>query len=353
MSASRNGGHRDARTLVGAAAAAGEGAAAVPDPPPAPPPPGSPEREFRLHADETVADGIRRVARGQLADSCVALARAPGSDELAEAVHSTRKAIKRVRTTLRLSRDALGEGTYEREKARLKAIADELAGARDAHVLIETLAMLEDRADGAPWTGATGGLRARLRDDHGHAMGRLDADGEALVAARQALEDARARTADWHFAHDDFEAVTAGVRRIYRQGRRRMRAAAADPTPEHLHDARKRVKDLWHSAQLLRPAAPKQMKRLARDAHALSDLLGDHHDLSVLRACVERNTGGIADMASRDELLAALDGRRDALARRALKLGGRVYKRAPKRFVTDVARGWDKRVATPARPPAC
>ena len=39
-----------------------------------------------------------------------------------------------------------------------------------------------------------------------------------------------------------------------------------------------------------------------------------------------------------------IDRRREALARRALKLGRAVYKRRPKRFVAEIERGWRKRV---------
>jgi len=54
--------------------------------------------------------------------------------------------------------------------------------------------------------------------------------------------------------------------------------------------------------------------------------------------------------APRDALLAVLDRRRDTLRRKALKLGRRVYKRSPKRFVARVERGWHKRVGASQRP---
>ncbi len=123
-----------------------------------------------------------------------------------------------------------------------------------------------------------------------------------------------------------------------------MRAARDEPSTENLHDCRERVRDLWHVAQLLRPADPKRMKRLSRRAHELADLLGDHHDLSVLRDYVELHPNHFDDVPARDALLAVIDRRRATLSRRALKLGREVYKRSPKRFVADVERGWRKRV---------
>ncbi len=105
------------------------------------------------------------------------------------------------------------------------------------------------------------------------------------------------------------------------------------------------MKDLWHAAELLREADPKRMKRLARDAHEAASLLGDDHDLSVLRDYAAANPQLFSDMAARDTLLDALDRDSETLQKRALKHGRRLYKRPAKRFVRDVARGSDKRVS--------
>jgi CHAD domain-containing protein len=135
------------------------------------------------------------------------------------------------------------------------------------------------------------------------------------------------------------------MKRIYRRGRKRIRAAAAEPTTENLHEARKRAKDLWHATQVMRLAAPKRMEHLAADAHAVADLLGDDHDLAVLREYVERHPQHFDDDDRRQALLAVIDRRRGSLQRRALKQGRRLYKRVPKRFMADLERGWRKRAA--------
>lgn len=329
------------RTLIAAAATA---ATAANDPPPAPTPPSRIEREFRLRSGETVADGVRRTARGQLAASSAALAGAADRDELGEAVHSTRKSIKRVRAVLRLSRDALGAQTYEHENATMRTIAGRLSRARDAQVLIDTLRALEAEVEITART--TERLHARLEDDRTREVAALADDGDIAVATQQALEEARARTAQWRLEPAGFGAVKPGLRRVYGRGRKRLHAACDEPSAENLHDVRKRVKDLWHAAELLHEAHPKRMKRIASDAHELSGLLGDHHDLSVLRDYAESNPQLFGDMASRQVLLTALDRRRDTLQERALELGRRLYRRSPKRFVKHVARGWDKRVAS-------
>ncbi|HEV2787111.1 MAG TPA: CHAD domain-containing protein, partial [Solirubrobacteraceae bacterium] len=282
-------------------------------------------------------------------DSSDALGAASGRGELEKAVHETRKSIKRVRAALRLSRAAVADEAYERDNAALRAIAQPLSQARDARVLIDTLSDLEQRFARELPPAATERLHARLQDDRQRALAQLTEDGDLAVATRQALEDARARTARRALDRQDFGAIAPGLRRVYARGRRRMRTARDEPSAEHLHDARKRVKDLWHAAELLRAAHPKRMRRLARKAHDVSSLLGDHHDLSVLRDYAEANPQLFSDMASRDALLSVVDRRRDELARRALKRGRRLYERPPKRFVKEVSRGWRKRVGDPSQ----
>ena len=327
------------RTLIGAAVA---GTPADADPPPAPAPPDPAQRRFRLIAGEPIPTGIRRIAGGQLAGAADELA-AADDDELGRAVHSARKSIKRVRATLRLSRAAIDEQVYARENLQLRTIAGTLSVARDARVLLETLDALTAKFPGDLPAHTTVELRARLHDEHERAVEALAAEGVAPTAIRE-LAQAGARTADWTFERHDFGALEPSLQRIYRRGRTRLRAARAEPTAEHLHDCRKRVKDLWHVAQILQPADPKRMKRLSRRAHKLADLLGDHHDLSVLRDYVEVHPHHFEDMPTRDALLAVIDRRRKQLARRALKLGRDVYKRPPKRFVVQVERGWRKRL---------
>lgn len=116
------------------------------------------------------------------------------------------------------------------------------------------------------------------------------------------------------------------------------------PTRRTCTNGAKRVKDLWHASQLLRPAAPKRMKKLAGRAHRLSELLGDDHDLAVLRDRVAVNPGLFDDADSLRALLGAIDRRRASLQREALALGERLYKRPPKRFMRRFETDWRKRM---------
>ncbi len=300
------------------------------------------EQAFRLYQEEAIPDGIRRIARGQLDRAHDELRAAP-KRKLGGAVHDTRKAFKRLRATVRLARGGIGDDTYRRENTAFRDAGRRLSGVRDASVLIETLNELEKASGDVFPTGATAGLRARLEYERKRALDSLHGDDALVAAVIGDIDQARTRTAAWTFETRTFDALEPGLRRIYRRGRKAMQRAQADPTNENLHEWRKRVKDLWHAEQILRPAAPKKMKKLAKRTHALADLLGDDHDLAELRLYVGRHRRGFNDRMAQVALLAVIERRRKELQRRAFRLGPQLYRRRPKRFVKAVGRAGRKR----------
>jgi CHAD domain-containing protein len=300
-----------------------------------------PDRAYRLRVDEYVPDGLRRIARGQLLDARETLDGA-SKRSLHDAVHEARKHLKRVRTSVRLARDALGE-TYERENTAFRMAGRSLGATRDAEVRLQTLDALTERFSDELAPGVTADLRARLADERRLATAALREDDGAIQRVVGALSEALVRTPAWTFEPDDFAAVSPGLGRIYRRGRKRMRAARAEPTPERFHDWRKRVKDLRYATQIVRAARPDRLKRVGRLADEVADLLGDDHDLTMLREYVRAHPQCFADEVSRQALVSVIDRRSRRLREKALKRGARLYERSPKRFVAHVERGWRKR----------
>jgi len=309
------------------------------------------ERAYRLRPHEYVPDGIRRIARGQLYDARDELGGTP-SRRLGTAVHSTRKAIKRLRACVRLTRDAIGEPTYERENATLRTAARRISAPRDAEVLLETLDGLTERFGEELPARTTATLRKQLAEDRQASLAALENGGGAITATLVSIDDVLARTPAWTFAPDGFDALSPGLDRTYRRGRKAMRTAREDPTAAHLHEWRKRVKDLWHATEIVQSAQPKPLKRVASQAHKLSGQLGDHHDLHVLRTYVEAHPGCFDDETSRQALLAVIDRRAARLCRKALARGKKLYAPKPKRFVRAIERGWRKRAAGAPKPTA-
>jgi CHAD domain-containing protein len=105
-----------------------------------------------------------------------------------------------------------------------------------------------------------------------------------------------------------------------------------------LHKWRKRVKDLWYEMRLLGPLCGPVIGGAAEEADQLSDLLGDEHDLGVLRQIlVELAPELPADVESLVELV---DLRREQLQTRALLIGRRTYAEKPRAFARRIRRSW-------------
>ena len=92
------------------------------------------------------------------------------------------------------------------------------------------------------------GLRKELAKE----AGRKDDDSSAMELAQAELTLARDEIEALAPEKDSFKAVRPGLEAIYGDGRAAYRTARKKPTTENLHEWRKRVKDLWYSASILR-----------------------------------------------------------------------------------------------------
>ena len=100
-----------------------------------------------------------------------------------------------------------------------------------------------------------------------------------------------------------------------------------------LHDWRKRAKDLWYQHRLLRDAHPTVVGAYAKDAHVLADLLGDDHDLAVLRATIVHHDPPAATApVDLDPVVDLIDVRRASLQAQARDVARRLYAEKPKAF---------------------
>jgi CHAD domain-containing protein len=287
-------------------------------------------RRFRLRDGEPVPDGLRRIACGQLEMSIERL-EGQTDEKPGTAVHETRKSLKRLRATVRLARDELGEGVYRRENGAFRDAGRRLAGARDSQVLLETLDALAERYPEELPRARLAGFRRMLIGQHAAAQRRLQ-DGAAIAEVLGELRAAHARVPDWPLERAGVDGLAPGFKRIYRRGRRDHRAARREPGSENLHELRKRVKDLWYAGQIARPASPKKMKRIARRAHTLSDLIGEDHDLAILgRRAIERRDR-FADEAAAGDLVKLIERRREELQSAAMELGDRLFRKKPRKL---------------------
>jgi CHAD domain-containing protein len=300
-------------------------------------------RTYRLQKGEDVPDDIRRIATGR-ADSAIDHLRKDVEDDFATAVHEARKDLKKLRSVFRLVRNPLGEEVYRAENDRYRDAAQLLSGARDAEVKLETLAGLEERFDGrlpkpglAPLVNGLEGEREALSNP----ASLNDGDDSSVADAANRIEEGRDAIASCELDGEGFELIAGGLKRSYGRGRNRFEDTEDDPSAENVHEWRKRVKDLWYHLRIVQDARPKKLKKIRDRAHDLSDLLGDHHDLAVLREDAERRAG-LLRREPLDRLDELIDQRQAELLDDALSLGKELYSEKPKKFVSRIEGYWDE-----------
>lgn len=287
------------------------------------------------HSDASVERALRRIATSQI-DAALAEIADPALDDQTR-IHQLRKRAKKLRGLLRLVRPAFAD--YRMENAAFRDAASKLSPARDADVMIATYDGLiksgvgeTDRARFAP-------LRERLLGRKQALVAGADLAG-ALGDFQDALRAARTRVAHWTLDRQGFDAVEGGLVRSYRSGRKALKAAARNATPEHLHEWRKRVKDHWYHARLLRAIAPEFLDARRKAARHLAGMLGDLHDLAVLRAAAQAEAGCFAGAQDLNAFLTLIDDRAAALETEAFALGHRMFADKPSALRKRWAEYW-------------
>jgi len=291
---------------------------------------------YRLRFDESLADGMPRVVTEQLDR---AIGELTGDDiELPEGVHQVRKRCKKIRGLLRLFRGSFS-ASYSEENAWFRDLARRLSAARDAEAMLESLDGLCAAFSEELTADAFGTVR--------HAMAarrnEVQEDGElpqrvAETLAR--LQDARTRVLGWRLDAEGFAAIEKGFSRTYRRARKALDASYKEPTAERFHEWRKRVKYHWYHVRLLRDVWPGPMKALAAETKQLADLLGDDHDLAVLRETLLQERDALGEQGEIDALAALAERRQEQLRAQAQTLGWRLFAEKPADACSRLHASW-------------
>ena len=289
---------------------------------------------YKFQADESVREEIVRCAGEQLDRAIAELTEGINADPV-KSVHNARKAIKKERSLLRLARGAMTSPQRRAENDALRSAARRLSATRDAEVMVASIDALAERFAGqlpATTFEAVGEqVRSRGVSTNAGPNGSVMGTAEELRAIRERVDD-------WELEADGWPAIESGLLRSYKRGKKAFASARVSRTPENLHAWRKRVKDLWYHERLLAPACGPTVDGQAKDAHRLADLLGDDHDLAILR---EELAGGLMPVpVDVDAVVKLLDHHRDELQDEALRVGDRVYSETPKAFARRMNRLW-------------
>lgn len=291
---------------------------------------------YRLKPDKTVQKNIRRIAREQI-DKALGEINDPELDRH-EAIHQVRKRCKKLRGLLRLVRPELGK-VYQRENARFRNIARNLAGMRDEQSMVEALerllSTLEDNE-----RGFYDPVLSALRTKRNAVAASTRQDPASLLAdARQALEKARKITDSWRLSASGFKAVH-GFDKTYKRGRMALSNAYQTKATDDFHEWRKRVKYHSHHLQLLGPLWPRVNRAWQNESRTLADILGNDHDLALLDALLESDSGQLAENQTRQSLQIIIRKEQRHLRKQAWKIGQRLYAESPGAFRKRWKRYW-------------
>ncbi len=272
-------------------------------------------------SDTSVQSAIRRIACEQIS---TAIAEVDDPDlDTARTVHQVRKRCKRVRGLIRLVRPCFPD--YGEENRTFRDAAATLSRLRDTHVFIETYDELMAHANGQAAEHDFAAIRRFLTDRYTDgcngkgARKRLNAFRETMVAAAD-------RAARWRIDRDGFEAVAGGLGTTYGRARKEMKQAAEAPgNDEMLHRWRKRVKYHGDHIRLLHDMWPTGLRPHGEAAGTLSDMIGFHHDLAVLRVELTDKARKIENRSSVPVFVALIETRQTDLENKAFALGRRLF----------------------------
>jgi CHAD domain-containing protein len=260
---------------------------------------------FTFKRKEPIRKALPRLARERIDQALDSLK----DHRRPQAVHRVRKDIKKARAVLRLARTSISAKSFRRQTYCLRQAADILSPTRDAYV-----------------------KGTALRHLAGQFQGQLPYG--TLTDLGQILDvNLRRETAR-------FDNIGPGLKSAYRRGRNAYRDALQEPSPEHLHQWRKRAKDLWYQLRLLQTVRAEQIAPIADQLRTLTDYLGDDHDLFLLKTTLQRSGHYTEDFPEFAKLLPLIHHRQSQLRLAAFQLGALLYAEKPAIFCRRVAEYW-------------
>ena len=294
--------------------------------------------EYRLRRGESTPEGVRRMAAEQLGKALEHLACQDRKRD--KHIHEARKATKRLRALVRLVRRELGDEVYALENQCYRDAGQRLSELRDATVLVETLDRLVESLGKDVPKSRFARVRVWLVERRDRVYSQVDSSNRAVQEVIADLAQACERLEHWNLQRRGWGGLREGVQRVYARGRRDFAGAYALPSDEAFHDWRKQAKYLWYHTQILENIWPSVMQAQAEELDQLGELLGQDHDLAVLRTTVLAEfprAGATATLRALESRIGEVRSRMQAEAR---PLAERIYLERPRDFTRRLRGYW-------------
>jgi CHAD domain-containing protein len=281
---------------------------------------------YQLKHRETLGENICRICRQQI-EGAITIAKDEKKPNDTP-VHETRKHLKKARAALRLVRKEIGRGLFKQQDRCLRDVGRLTSEIRDAEVRLQTVRQLEEAT------------QRRGRNAYGKLEVMLAMELENFIAAfaewqTQAvplLEQARSAIDHWALDQFNSKQICGAVQASYKQARKALAKATANPNTENFHAFRSKAKRLWYQLRILRPINPVVLKTLSDDLRSLGDLLGRAHDLSFLGDRLRSEHGKSQWQREGHKLLAVIEVGQSDLQRGAAELAEHFFAERPRDF---------------------
>lgn len=285
---------------------------------------------FRFKKNESISKGVRRIGRKL---TVRALERLDESKDPASVVHGVRTDIKKLRALVRLARASFSPKTYRAEVKAMRKIARLFAATRDAEVRLETLEKMSKQTRLRPEV--VGRVKALLCAEYQNHCDNLKKHNCSPKATKQ-LRAAVRRIKRWNLDSHGWKTIGCGLKKSYECGLRTKTLAMRAGSAESFHALRKAVKELWYDVLLFHPARPSILSPLANELDSLGELLGAHHDLTVLANWVQQNI----DATKRRALIANILRSRSRLEKSVWPFVSRIYSEDSQTFTRRLHFYW-------------
>ena len=292
---------------------------------------------FRLQSSESIADGLRRLARQELRSVSRHLnGTAPPRDD---AIHQIRKSLKKTRAILQVLDADNGRGLAKSAK-RLHEINRQLSALRDADVMLDTLQTLrvKNRLILSERCFARVHRRLSLHKTSMMTVARRKGMWRRLgQSVRKVRQDARR----WKPTHRQFGSLAAGIRLAHHRGRNAMVCARKSQRAADFHEWRKQIRVLWCELRLVEGSSP----RIRRDVNALQradEWLGDAHNAVVLCDELSKDVPQGESRIDLDRVRLVGDIYQCELRTKALASTKRLYSRVAGGYANSIRREWKK-----------
>ena len=292
---------------------------------------------FSISNTESISINIHRILLEQF--HYIIMQSEKDQEEIHESIHETRKSMKRIRAVLRMIRDEIGYSSYYRENTFYRDLSRNLSEIRNFEVLSGSIQNLQKDLSNTIPPDVFALLEGELGRQRNLVAGGPAVLTQLLKEIARKIEIARDRIYDFPIKHNDFRAFEGGLFRMYRQGKKYLQDVRENPTPNQLHDLRKRLKYFWYQVEILQPIFPGPMKAYASTLEKIGENLGVYHDLEVLQEFLSELTI-IPDPQVKEALQEACLARKSMLLYNIWPLAEMAYSEKPEAIISRLSSYW-------------